>query len=207
MFSCEFLEIFKNSFFHRTPLVADSEKLKTEAVVWRCTVKKAFLEILLNSQENLCQSLFFHSLRNATLLKQSIWHRPYPVNFANIFLRTPFYRTHPVAAPVKPCNFTNTRLRNGSFFVNVLKLFGTYFDVLLEFSKISQKYCRKKFAKYLSADGCFLKTNTINFDDNDDATCFLILGRLLLLGSSWNEFSLEVLERFICETAPPFYVD
>ena len=37
------------------------------------------------------------------------------------------------------------------------------------------------FAKYLSADGCFVKTNTINCDDNDDATYFLILGRLLLL--------------------------
>ena len=24
-------------------------------------------------------------------------------------------------------------------------------------------------AKYLSADGCFVKTNTINCDDNDDA--------------------------------------
>ena len=37
------------------------------------------------------------------------------------------------------------------------------------------------FAKYLSADSCFVKTNTINCDDNDDATYFLILGRLLLL--------------------------
>ena len=27
--------------------------------------------------------------------------------------------------------------------------------------------------KYLSADGCFVKTNTINCDDNDDAICFL----------------------------------
>ena len=51
-----------------------------------------------------------------------------------------------------------------------LTLFGTYFDALLEFSKSSQKYWRKKFAKYLSADGCFVKTNTINCDDNDDAT-------------------------------------
>ena len=109
------------------------------------------------------------------------------MNFANTFLRTPFYRTHPVAAPVKACNFTRIRLRQGWFFVNVLKLFGTYFDALLEFSESSQKYWRKKFAKYLSADGCFLKANTINFDDNDDATCFLILGRLLLL-QSWAKY-------------------
>ena len=107
------------------------------------------------------------------------------MNFASTFLRTPFYRTHSVAAPVKKaCNFTNNiRLQHGWFFVNFLKLFGTYFDALLEFAKSSQKYWRKKFAKYLSADGCFVKTNTINCDDNDDALCFLILGRLLLQGS------------------------
>ena len=110
--------------------------------------------------------------------------QPFPGNFANTFLRTSFYRTHPVAAPVKGCNVTNVRLRHGRLFVNVLKLFGTYFYALLEFSKSSQKYWRKQFTKYLTADGCFVKNNTINFDDNDDATCFLILGRLLLLGSS-----------------------
>ena len=106
------------------------------------------------------------------------------MNFANTFLRNIFYRTHPVAAPVKACNLINIRLRHGWFFVNFLKLFGTYFDALLEFSKSSRKYWQKKLAKYLSADGCFVKTNTINCDDNDDATCFLILGRLLFLGSS-----------------------
>ena len=50
------------------------------------------------------------------------------------------------------------------------------------------------FAKYLSADGCFVKTNTINCDDNGNAICFLILGGLILLASPWNEISLEVLE-------------
>ena len=93
------------------------------------------------------------------------------------------------------------------FSVNVLKLFGTYFDALLDFSKRSQKYWPKKFAKYLSADSCFVKTNTINFDDNDDATSFLVLGSLLLLDISWNEISLEVLDRFTCGAARPFYVD
>ena len=61
-------------------------------------------------------------------------------------------------------------------FANFLKFIGTYFDALLEFSKGLQKYWRKKFPEYLSVDGCFVKTNTINCDDNDDATCFLILG-------------------------------
>ena len=66
-------------------------------------------------------------------------------------------------------------------FVNFPKLFGTYFDALLEFYK---KTGEKILLKYLSADDTFVKTNTINCDDNNDATCFLILGRLLLLGSS-----------------------
>ena len=60
------------------------------------------------------------------------------------------------------------------------------------------------FAKYLSADGCLIKTNTINFD-NDDDVCFVILGHLLLLDSPSNEISLEVLERSICITARPFF--
>ena len=59
VFSCEFCEIFKNTFFHQAPLVAASEKLKAEAAVRRCYVKKVFLEILLNSQENNCARVSF----------------------------------------------------------------------------------------------------------------------------------------------------
>ena len=78
---------------------------------------------------------------------------------------------HPAIAPVKACNFINIRLHHGCIFVNFLSLFETYFDALLEFSKSSQKYWPKNkiFAKYISADGCFVKTNTINCDDNDNA--------------------------------------
>ena len=36
-----------------------------------------------------------------------------------------------------------------------------FFDPLQEFSKSLQKYCQKMFAKYLSADGCFVKTITL----------------------------------------------
>ena len=45
VFSCGFSEIFKNTFFHRTPPVAASEKLKAEAVFRRCSVKKVFSKI------------------------------------------------------------------------------------------------------------------------------------------------------------------
>ena len=58
-FSCKFCEIFKNTFFHKTPPVAASKKLKAEAVVRSCSVKKVFLEILLNSQENTCARASF----------------------------------------------------------------------------------------------------------------------------------------------------
>ena len=59
----------------------------TEAVAQRCSVKKLFLEISQNSQENSCAR---------------DWHMCFPVNFAK-FLRTPFYRTHPVAASGNNC--------------------------------------------------------------------------------------------------------
>ena len=93
-----------------------------------------------------------------------------------------------MVAPVKACNFTDIRLRHGVFL----------------WAKSFTKILAKKYLLYLSADGCFVKTN-INCDDNDNAICFL--GRLLLLGSPWNEIWLEVLERSICLAVWPFYVD
>ena len=49
-----------------------------------CSIKKKmFLEILQNSRENTCRP------RASTLLKKGIWHRFFPVNFAN------FYRPPP----------------------------------------------------------------------------------------------------------------
>ena len=58
----------------------------SEAVVRRCSVKKAFLEILQNSQGNICARVSF--------LKKRLWHRCFPVNFAK-FLRTSFLTKHP----------------------------------------------------------------------------------------------------------------
>ena len=49
--SCEFIEIFQMSYF--------TEHLKTEAVAQRCSVKKMFLEISQNSQENTCARVSF----------------------------------------------------------------------------------------------------------------------------------------------------
>ena len=38
------------------------KELKAEAVIQKCSVKKRFLEISKNSQENTCTSLFFTAL-------------------------------------------------------------------------------------------------------------------------------------------------
>ena len=63
---------------------------QTEAVAQRCSVKKVFLEISQNSQENTCATV---SLRSAPLLQKRLWHKRFPVNFAK-FLRTPFLKKH-----------------------------------------------------------------------------------------------------------------
>ena len=70
-----------------------------EAVVQWFSVKKVFLEISQNSQENTCARVSFliklqvSGLRPATLLKMRHWNRCFPVNFVK-FLRTPFYIEH-----------------------------------------------------------------------------------------------------------------
>ena len=57
----------------------------TETVARMCSVKKVFLEISQNSQENTCARVSF-------LIKR-LWHRCFPMNFAK-FLRTPFLTEH-----------------------------------------------------------------------------------------------------------------
>ena len=54
---------------------------KTEALVWRCSVKKVFLKILQISQD-----FKVAGLRPASLLKKRLWHKCFPVNFAIFFL-------------------------------------------------------------------------------------------------------------------------
>ena len=55
----------------------------SEAVVQRCSVKKVFLEISQNLQENTCARAFFNKvagLRPATLFKKRLWHKCFSVN-------------------------------------------------------------------------------------------------------------------------------
>ena len=71
-----------------------------EAVAGTCSLKKVFLEISQNSQENTCARVSFLiklQAAPATLLKKRLWHRCSPVNFAK-FLSTPFFYRIPLVA-------------------------------------------------------------------------------------------------------------
>ena len=56
----------------------------SEAVTRRCSVKKVFLEISQNSQENTCARASF------LISKKRLWHSCFPVNFVK-FLSTTFF--------------------------------------------------------------------------------------------------------------------
>ena len=62
----------------------------------RCSVTKGVLRNVAKfTGKHLCQSLFLNNvagLRQATLLKQRLWHRCFPLNFAK-FLRTLFLQS------------------------------------------------------------------------------------------------------------------
>ena len=59
----------------------------------RCSIKKVFLKILQNTQENTSARVSFLIQFPASLLQNRLWHRCFPVNFAK-FLRTLFLAEH-----------------------------------------------------------------------------------------------------------------
>ena len=69
------------------PLLPYATTIQLEVVLRRYSVKKVFLEISQNSQENTCARVSF--LIKLQALKKGLWHRCFTVNFAK-FLRTPF---------------------------------------------------------------------------------------------------------------------
>ena len=62
--------------------IGTTEVGDVEAVIQRCSVKKVFLEISQNSQENVCAKK-----EKKSGVKKSLWRRFFHVNFGN-FLRT-----------------------------------------------------------------------------------------------------------------------
>ena len=71
--------------------VLESKVDMTEAIVWRCSVKKMFLKILRNSREIICIRVTF--LIKLFIKKNPLRRRCFSVNFAK-FLGTPFFKEH-----------------------------------------------------------------------------------------------------------------
>ena len=92
MLSCEFCEIFKNTFFTEHLWTSASLILKYEILIvrsshQRCSILKGALKSFTKfTGKYLCQSPFFNV---ATLIKKRFWQRCSPVNFVK-FLRPPF---------------------------------------------------------------------------------------------------------------------
>ena len=73
-----------------------SSQILPEAVAQRCSVKKVFLEISRNSQENTCVRVSFSIKLQAEVcnfIKKRLWYRCFPVKFVK-FPRTPFLKEH-----------------------------------------------------------------------------------------------------------------
>ena len=67
-----------------------------EAVGQRCSVKKVFLGIWQNSQENTCVRVSFlikFQVSRLQLYQKRDWHRGFPVNLTK-FQRTPIFTEH-----------------------------------------------------------------------------------------------------------------
>ena len=84
-FSCNDALVYKNDSLSRVGIF---NCLWIKTIAQRYSVKKVFLEILKNSQEDTCARVSFFN-KVATLLKKRLLHRCFPVNFSK-FLRAPF---------------------------------------------------------------------------------------------------------------------
>ena len=88
----KFFQFFKKAFedfsehLHVTAFPENCEEFSSEAVVPRCSVKKVFLKISPNSQENTCVRVSFL----ITFLKKRFLYRPFSVNFEKCLI-TPFF--------------------------------------------------------------------------------------------------------------------
>ena len=118
---CIFFRIFT---WQRTPFV--NYRLKAEAVTHRYSVKKLFLKILQNSQENTCpRDSFLMTCRSQAYnftIKETL-EQVFPCEFCKIFKNTFFYKKPVVAASTKDCNITNIAFELEYCFGNICAIF------------------------------------------------------------------------------------
>ena len=100
----------------------------------RCSVKKGVLRNLAKfTGKHLCQRFFFNKvagIRPATLLKKSLWHRCFPVNFAK-FLRTLVLQNTFGRLLLSATSPKSYPINNSNFFQNILALEYSYNYYLL----------------------------------------------------------------------------
>ena len=80
---------------------SNNSEILTEAVVRRCSVKKMFLKISQNSQENTCAWVsFFNKVAGlaCNFIKNKTLAQAFSSESCNVFKNTFFYRTPPVVA-------------------------------------------------------------------------------------------------------------
>ena len=94
----------------------------------RCSVKKVFLKVWQKSKESICVGVSF--LMNATLLKNRLRHRFFPVNFAKIFRALFFTEQLPGDCFWKHFLFTRTTHVLVKFFENCITWEYVSFDSL-----------------------------------------------------------------------------
>ena len=70
----------------------------SEAVTQSCSVKKVFLKISQNSQENTCVrvSILMKMQTSGNFIKKGALAQVFSYEFCEIFMKTFFYRAHPV---------------------------------------------------------------------------------------------------------------
>ena len=117
-----------------------------------------FLEISLNSQENTFARVSFLQPQAYNFIKIESLTQAFSCEFCkHLYKNTFFYRTPPLATSAKACNFTKIRFAGGCFFVDILKM-NVFLMQCKNFLKVHKNTGEKMFAKYLSADDCFVKT-------------------------------------------------
>ena len=96
VFSCEYCEIFRNTCLEEHLWTAASRVFLLEAVVQRCSVKKVFLKISQDSQENTCARVCF--LNKVTSLTLQLYQKEtlapvFSNEFCEIFKNTFFLQS------------------------------------------------------------------------------------------------------------------
>ena len=112
---------------------ASSIILNTEAVTWRCSVKKLFLKISPNSQENTCARVSFLlklQTEACNFIKTETLVQVFSCEFCEIFKNTFLYRIPPVAFSLNKYQKTTVKNKINCYLKNYVASLFTFFEKL-----------------------------------------------------------------------------